>query len=84
MYFLKQQIAALNPNQVSPGGMKRLKKSARFLKAALGINASKGEFWQVALQLITSVWEQQHNMCFKQNLMGRSSRHEAVMKVCRS
>lgn len=44
MYFLKQQIVTLNPNLVSPGGMKRLKKSARFVKAALEINASEGYF----------------------------------------
>lgn len=43
-----------NPNLVSPRGTERLKKSARFMKAALEISANKGKFWQVALQSITS------------------------------
>lgn len=36
-------------------GGKETRKSARFVKAALEINPSKGKLWQVALQLVASV-----------------------------
>lgn len=85
MYFLKQQRVTLNPNLVYPKGYEEVEEISEVCESSIGNQCKPGEI--LAGGIIVNHFclrTATEDMYFKQNLMVRSTRHEGVMKVCRS